>query len=74
MLESNETATVPKSRTRDALCRLCEERLARKHRLARTDPAARELLGDDLADLLAGPPRRIGRRRLDAYLRRIEAL
>jgi hypothetical protein len=74
MLESDETAAIPGPRTREVLRRLCDERLARRHRLVRTDPAARELLGDDLADLLDGPPRRIGRRRLDAHLRRIEAL
>lgn len=74
MLESNETSAFPEPRTRDSLRRLCDVRLARKHRLVRTDPAARELLGDDLSALLDGPPRRIGRRRLDAYLQRIESL
>jgi hypothetical protein len=74
MLESNETAASPEPRTRDALRRLCDVRLARKHRLSRADPAARELLGDDLVALLDGPPRRIGRARLDAALRRIESL
>lgn len=74
MLEGAETADVPDSRTRDELRRLCDARLARRHRLTHADPEARALLGDDLADLLVAPPRRIGRRRLDAHLRRIEAL
>jgi len=74
LLESNETSSTADPRLRDLLRRLTDERLARRHGLARTDPAARELLGRDLLTFLDGPPRKPSRRQLDDHLRRIEAL
>jgi hypothetical protein len=74
MIEGNLAAATPDASLRDRLRRLCDERLQRRHGLTRDDPRARELLGPDLIDDLAGPPRRFSRARIDDHLRRIEEL
>ena len=74
MVESHLTAAAPDAALRDRLRALCDERLARRRGLSREDPAARELLGEDLLADLAAPPRRLTRARIDDHLRRIEEL
>ena len=74
MIEGHLSAATPDATVRDRLARLCDERLRRRHGLTRDDPRARELLGSDLIDDLAGPPRRLSRARIDDHLTRIEEL
>jgi hypothetical protein len=74
ILESHLTARTADTALRDRLAALCDERLARRHALTRDDAAAETLLGSGLLHDLAGPPRRLRREEIDAYLRRIEEL
>lgn len=74
LIEGHLTAATPEAGLRDRLAALVDERLARTRGLGRGDPAAAELLGTDLLDDLAGPPRRLRPSELDDYLRRIEEL
>lgn len=74
ILESNATSDIPDERLRDALRRLVDRRLEQRRGITRIDPEAVDLLGPDLLLLLDAPPRRVSRRELDTYLRRIEAL
>jgi hypothetical protein len=74
ILESHLTARTADTALRDRLAALCDERLERRHAVARDDPAAEALLGSGLLRDLAGPPRRLRREEIDAYLRRIEEL
>ncbi|MFC5178362.1 hypothetical protein [Nocardioides taihuensis] len=73
-IEGHLSAASPDAALRDRLRRLCDERLQRRHGLTRDDPRARDLLGDDLLDDLAGPPQRLSRARIDDHLTRIEEL
>ncbi|MFL6001662.1 MAG: hypothetical protein ACJ72P_02535 [Nocardioides sp.] len=74
ILESHLTARTADTALRDRLAALCDERLNRRHGLTRDDPAAEALLGPGLTRELTGPPRRLRREEIDAYLRRIEEL
>jgi hypothetical protein len=74
ILESHLTARTADTALRDRLAALCDERLARRHALTRDDAAAETLLGSGLLHDLTGPPRRLRREEIDAYLRRIEEL
>jgi hypothetical protein len=74
MLDSHLTARTPDAALRDRLRALCDERLARRRGLSRTDPAARELLGHDLLQDLADTPRRLSREQISRHLERIEKL
>jgi hypothetical protein len=74
LIESHLTSATADPALRDRLAVLCDERLARRHGLTRDDPAARDLLGDALLADLAAPPRRLGRREIEAHLTRIEQL
>jgi hypothetical protein len=74
ILESHLTARGGDAALRNRLATLCDERLARRHALARDDPAAEALLGPELVGVLSGPPRRLTREQIDGCLRRIEGL
>jgi hypothetical protein len=74
ILESHLTARGADTALRNRLAALCDERLARRHALARDDPAAEALLGPELVGVLSGPPRRLTREQIDGCLRRIEEL
>ena len=74
VLESHLTARGADSALRQRLAALCDERLGRRHALTRDDPAAEALLGPELMEVLAGPPRRLRKEQINDYLRRIEDL
>ena len=59
---------------RDRLADLAAARLRQRHGVGLRDPAARDLLGREVADLLTGPPRRLGRGEIETAVRRIEGL
>ena len=59
---------------RDRLADLAAARLRQRHGVGLRDPAARDLLGSEVADLLTGPPRRLGRGEIETAVRRIEGL
>lgn len=74
VLEHHEDAGHPTPALQDRLGEIARHRLAGRHGLTLTDPAARELLGPELTDALTGPVRRLRRSDLVAYLDRLEQL
>jgi hypothetical protein len=59
---------------RDRLAELASARLRQRHGVGLRDPAATDLLGSQVADLLTGPPRRLARGEIETAVRRIEGL
>jgi hypothetical protein len=59
---------------RDRLAALAAVRLRQRHGLGMHDPAAADLLGREVADILTGPPRRLSRAQIEACVRTIEEL
>jgi hypothetical protein len=59
---------------RDRLADLAAARLRQRHGVGLRDPAAEDLLGSEVADLLTGPPRRLARGEIETAVRRIEGL
>jgi hypothetical protein len=59
---------------RDRLADLASAQLRQRHGLALRDPAATDLLGREVVDLLTGPPRRLARGEVEAAVRSIERL
>ena len=59
---------------RDRLADLASALLRQRHGLGLHEPAATELLGREVADLLTGPPRRLSRGEIEAAVRTIEGL
>ena len=59
---------------RDRLADLASAQLGQRHGLRLHDPAAADLLGREVADLLTGPPRRLARGEVEAAVRSIERL
>ena len=74
LLESHVTARAPDGALRDRLATLAELVLRQRHGIGRDDPAAAALLGPELADVLASPPRRLSRPEIERCVQRIEAL
>ena len=59
---------------RDRLADLASALLRQRHGLGLYEPAATDLLGREVADLLTGPPRRLSRGEIEAAVRTIEGL
>jgi len=62
------------STLRDRLAALAAVRLRQRRGLGLHDPEARALLGNAVADMLTGPPRRLSRDQIDTCVQRIEEL
>jgi hypothetical protein len=74
LIESNLTARTPDRAVQDRLAQIADRTLRLRHGLGRADPAAHELLGPDLAEVLDGPARRLPLTELDRCLTKIEEL
>jgi hypothetical protein len=59
---------------RDRLADLASAQLRQRHDLGLREPAAAELLGRDVTDMLTGPPRRLSAGEVEAAVRSIERL
>jgi hypothetical protein len=59
---------------RDRLADLASALLRQRHGLGLREPAATDLLGREVADLLTGPPRRLSRGEVETAVRTIEGL
>jgi len=59
---------------RDRLADLASAQLRQRHGVGLREPAAAELLGREVTDLLTGPPRRLSRGEVEAAVRSIERL
>jgi hypothetical protein len=67
-------ARTPDASLRDRLADLAATRLRQRHGRGLRDPLATDLLGPAVADILTGPPRRLGRGEIEDAVRRIEGL
>ena len=74
LLESHRSARLPDHALRDRLAVLTDEVLRQRYGLRRDDPAAEQLLGPELTDVLTGPARRLEPAEIDRCLTRIEEL
>jgi hypothetical protein len=67
-------ARTPDGTFRDRVADLADRRLRQRHGVGLADPRARTLLGDEVADILRGPPRRLSREQIDRCVTTIEEL
>ena len=74
LLEAHLSARSDDAALRDRLGALTDQVLRQRHGIRLDDPRAIELLGPDVADVLTGPPRRLGLAEIDRCLTRIEDL
>ena len=74
LLEAHLSARSDDAALRDRLGALTDQVLRQRHGIRLDDPRASELLGPDVADVLAGSPRRLGLAEIDRCLTRIEDL
>lgn len=74
LLEAHLSARTGDAALRDRLAVLADQVLRQQRGMARDDPAAVDLLGPELTDVLSGPARRLGRAEIDRCLTRIEEL
>jgi hypothetical protein len=65
-------ARLPDPGLRDRLAELASSRLRMRHGIGLHDPAARDLLGPEVTDILTGPTRRLARGEIEDAVRRIE--
>lgn len=73
-LENHLTSQTPNDGLRLRLVAATEPRLRRRHGVGLSDPASRDLLGEDLHDFLTGRRRRLKRGQLRRHVERIEGL
>jgi len=74
LIEAHLSSRAPDHALRDRLAVLTDQVLRQRHGLHRDDPAAAEILGPDLVEVLTGPPRRLSRTQIDRCLTTIEEL
>jgi hypothetical protein len=74
VLAGHLDARLPDAALRDRLADLADRRLHQHHGVGLHDPAATELLGDEVGGLLTGPVRRMSRDEIERCVRRIEEL